>query len=295
MSPSNGAGDGSPSTPAACRSRSPGSGCSPRPFRGTELKDADARSGWRLRLPAQAEQQGRGSRRHRAARHAQEHRQQRTTRRGSARRSPGDRQRHHPRRLARSASRPRSRRRSIGKATASKTPAAGEAIRLIRRPDARSLRRSPVLRLDGNKTVNLTNIRPPAKTLSLSAEALDCDNGEQAGRIRLRPRERRGQREARVRGRTRSERQELHASLRHRLRHPAARAAARRELPRDRRHPRHLRAGDAGPDDGRPAQEHAVQPDLQRLRSAGNRGREEGRRTGSCTKSSLSASTCSTR
>ncbi|HEV2349504.1 MAG TPA: hypothetical protein VG028_06615 [Terriglobia bacterium] len=34
------------------------------------------------------------------------------------------------------------------------------------------LRKSPVLRLTGNKTLALKNIRPPAKTLSLSAEAL---------------------------------------------------------------------------------------------------------------------------
>jgi adenine-specific DNA-methyltransferase len=33
------------------------------------------------------------------------------------------------------------------------------------------LRKSPVLRLEGNKTVTLRNVRPPAKTLSLSAEA----------------------------------------------------------------------------------------------------------------------------
>ena len=34
------------------------------------------------------------------------------------------------------------------------------------------LRKSPVLRLEGNKTVTLRNVRPPAKTLSLSAEAI---------------------------------------------------------------------------------------------------------------------------
>ncbi|MGC1685903.1 MAG: site-specific DNA-methyltransferase [Candidatus Acidiferrales bacterium] len=34
------------------------------------------------------------------------------------------------------------------------------------------LRKSPLLRLEGNKTINLRNVRPPAKTLSLSAEAL---------------------------------------------------------------------------------------------------------------------------
>ena len=33
------------------------------------------------------------------------------------------------------------------------------------------LRRSPVLRLDGGKTITLKNVRPPTKTLSLSAEA----------------------------------------------------------------------------------------------------------------------------
>lgn len=39
------------------------------------------------------------------------------------------------------------------------------------------LRSSPVLRLDGNRTITLKNIRPPAKSLSLSAEALQT-NGE---------------------------------------------------------------------------------------------------------------------
>jgi adenine-specific DNA-methyltransferase len=39
------------------------------------------------------------------------------------------------------------------------------------------LRKSPVLRLEGNKTVTLKNIRPPAKTLALSAEAVVTGNG----------------------------------------------------------------------------------------------------------------------
>jgi len=34
------------------------------------------------------------------------------------------------------------------------------------------LRRSPVLRLEGNRTLALKNVRRPAKSLSLSAEAL---------------------------------------------------------------------------------------------------------------------------
>ncbi|THJ22478.1 MAG: site-specific DNA-methyltransferase [Nitrospira sp. CG24D] len=40
------------------------------------------------------------------------------------------------------------------------------------------LRKSPVLRLEGNKTVTFKNIRPPAKTLSLSAEALVTNGHE---------------------------------------------------------------------------------------------------------------------
>jgi adenine-specific DNA-methyltransferase len=42
------------------------------------------------------------------------------------------------------------------------------------------LRKSPVLRLEGNKTVTLKNVRPPAKSLSLSAEALVANGGEKA-------------------------------------------------------------------------------------------------------------------
>jgi adenine-specific DNA-methyltransferase len=40
------------------------------------------------------------------------------------------------------------------------------------------LRKSPLLRLEGNKSVTLKNIRPPAKTLSLSAEALVANGQE---------------------------------------------------------------------------------------------------------------------
>jgi adenine-specific DNA-methyltransferase len=40
------------------------------------------------------------------------------------------------------------------------------------------LRKSPVPRLEGNKTVTLKNVRPPAKTLSLSAEAMIPNGGE---------------------------------------------------------------------------------------------------------------------
>jgi adenine-specific DNA-methyltransferase len=42
------------------------------------------------------------------------------------------------------------------------------------------LRRSPVLHVGGGKTVTLRNVRPPAKTLSLSAEAMEVNGGERA-------------------------------------------------------------------------------------------------------------------
>jgi adenine-specific DNA-methyltransferase len=44
-----------------------------------------------------------------------------------------------------------------------------------------ALRRSPVLRLAGNKTVTFKNVRPPAKTLSLSAEALVANGNGKSG------------------------------------------------------------------------------------------------------------------
>lgn len=40
------------------------------------------------------------------------------------------------------------------------------------------LRKSPVLRLDGNRTMTFRNIRPPARTLVLGAEALQVDGEE---------------------------------------------------------------------------------------------------------------------
>ena len=42
------------------------------------------------------------------------------------------------------------------------------------------LRKSPVLRLEGNKAVTFKNVRPPAKSLSLSAEALVVNGQEKA-------------------------------------------------------------------------------------------------------------------
>jgi adenine-specific DNA-methyltransferase len=57
--------------------------------------------------------------------------------------------------------------------TAPETPAnRGEPHENYVRRMLEVLRKAPVLRLSGNQTVTLKNIRPPAKTLALSAEAL---------------------------------------------------------------------------------------------------------------------------
>jgi adenine-specific DNA-methyltransferase len=56
--------------------------------------------------------------------------------------------------------------------TKSDSPIEGEANGSFVDRMLEVLRNSPVLRLEGNKTVTLKSIRPPAKSLSLSAEAL---------------------------------------------------------------------------------------------------------------------------
>jgi adenine-specific DNA-methyltransferase len=60
------------------------------------------------------------------------------------------------------------------------------------------LRRSPVLHLDGGKTIQFRNVRPPAKSLSLSAEAYVESNGN--GRHPERSEERSDERSRRVSG-----------------------------------------------------------------------------------------------
>ncbi len=215
-----------------------------------ELQDDDAWPGWRLRLQAQAEQEGRGGRRDRPARHAQV--ASRTTSRRRRRcssigRRSTRRSRASP---ARSSSRRRSRRRSTGTATATRTRRERaqddgsfvdrmlEALRRNRRScSSAAARRS-----------SLENVRPPAKSLTLSAEARARSRRRTAGRDRVRARERRGQREARLRGRARGAPRSYDAALRHRLRDRAERARARRA--RSRRHGRH--PGDLRPGDARP-------------------------------------------
>ena len=73
------------------------------------------------------------------------------------------------------------------------------------------LRKSPVLQVGGNKTVTLKNVRPPAKTLSLSAEAIVAngadrnvafvfgpENGAVSEKLVMRPRTRRMARATRI-------------------------------------------------------------------------------------------------
>jgi adenine-specific DNA-methyltransferase len=75
---------------------------------------------------------------------------------------------------------------SVGATEDSKIP--DSEVGAVREPPLRDhvdrmlevLRKSPMLRLEGNRTVTLKNIRPPAKTLSLSAEALVDANGSVA-------------------------------------------------------------------------------------------------------------------
>jgi adenine-specific DNA-methyltransferase len=63
------------------------------------------------------------------------------------------------------------------KADTSTAPAAESPESFVNRM-LEILRKSPVLRLEGNKTVTLKNVRPPAKTLSLSAEAMVLNGAE---------------------------------------------------------------------------------------------------------------------
>ena len=158
------------------------------------------------------------------------------------------------------------------------------------------LRKSPVLHLGGGKTVTLQNVRPPAKTLSLSAEALvdataagqspsimdAVDEAEEQSGLKL-PLSRKpvaivfgpengavseqlvyeAASEASAKGYT-------HLYVIGFAIQPNARELIESCEARGRR-AGHLRPGHARPDDGRPAEEHALQPDFQRVRPAGDR------------------------
>lgn len=142
------------------------------------------------------------------------------------------------------------------------------------------LRKSPVLRLEGNKTATLYNLRPPAKSLSLSAEALVPGVG--AGSQESGKAANGGDPVAFVFG-------PENGAVSEKLVYEAAREAAAKnythlyaigfaiqpnaraggEVRRGRRHHRHLCASHPRSAHGRPFEEHALQPDLQRMRLAG--------------------------
>ena len=116
----------------------------------------------------------------------------------------------------------------------------------------------------GNRTVTLKNVRPPAKTLSLSAEAIarqrrtskpvafvfGPENGAVSEKLVFE-----AAREAQAKS-------YAHLYVIGFAIEPNARQLIEK-IERGCRHPGDLRAGDARPDDGRPAEEHAVEPDLQ--------------------------------
>ena len=233
----------------------------------------------------------------------EEHRQQRAARRGSARRSARGRQQHRPRDRAvhRRGDDPdagglgRRRRRGLRRGRR-------RGVRLVRRPHARGAAQvagaARRRREDGRRCA--TSGRP-AKTLSLSAEAVvgrtaTSEAGGASSSGRRTARSARSSVHEALQG---GARQELHAPLR-RSASPSSptRATLVEKCGRDGAAAGHLRAGDAGPDDGRPAQEHAVEPDLQRVRPAGGRAARREAETKDepyATRSSCSGSTCSTR
>ena len=189
-------------------------------------------------------QKGRGSRRHRAARHAQEHRQQRTARRGSAGGPPGGgneitrvtgplsfeatiptaddagrgaRDAGHP---VRADDEPR-RRPDAG--SAAQQPGAAAA----RQPDRDAEERSAA-RQDSALSPRQwwTCRRPRTSPMPATRRA----QRPVAGGVRVRPGERRGERDSWSRSAAMRPRSRVHAPLRHRLRHPAQRPGADREV-----------------------------------------------------------------
>ena len=130
------------------------------------------------------------------------------------------------------------------------------------------LRRAPVLQLGAGKNVTLRSVRPPAKSLSLSAEAVVENGSEKPVALVFGPENGaisetlvfEAAREAHGKSYT-------HLYVIGFAIQPNARRLIEDCESADRR-PRDLRPGDAGPDDGRSAQNHAVEPDFQRLRDA---------------------------
>ena len=131
------------------------------------------------------------------------------------------------------------------------------------------LRRSPVLRLGGGRTVGLSKIRPARANDEPLRRGADRRRGRGIGGNRLRPRERRRFAEPRIRSGPRGVRQGARSTLCDRLRDPAGHETLGRRLRGGGRNPRSLGPGKHGPRHGRPAAKPAFKPDLLRLRAAG--------------------------
>ena len=259
MSPNSGGGGGSRSTPRASRSRLRGSDCSQRRFRTTSSR-IRARPGRRVRLQATAEQEGRGGRRDRPARHAEVDRERRAAGGRGARRPPRGRQRRSRASPGRSSSRRRSRRRSTSRVTATRTRASPDDA-ATSTGCSRRCAGTRSLQLGGNKTIDAPERPAAGQSLTLSAEAaLEPDDAPVA--IVFGP-ENGAVSEKLVFEAAR----EAHLSSYEQLLvigfaiEPNARALVDK-IEATGRHPGHLCPGDARPRDGRPAEDDAVEPDL---------------------------------
>ena len=142
-----------------------------------------------------------------------------------------------------------------------------------------TLRRSPVLQLGAGKTVTLRNVRPPAKSLSLSAEAVVENGSEKPVALVFGPENGaisetlvfEAAREAHGKSYT-------HLYVIGFAIQPNARRLVEDCESAD-RHCGDVCPGDARPDDGRSAEDDAVQPDFQRVRDAGCSPRKTAGRT----------------
>ena len=130
------------------------------------------------------------------------------------------------------------------------------------------LRRSPVLRLGGGRTVTFSGVRRPARTISLSAEAKIEGEDAQIAAIVFGPENGavsqnlvfEAAKEANVKG------------YRHLYVFGFCHSTGCKEPHRTQRscarYSSHLRASEPRPHHGRPAQEHAIEPDFLGLRTA---------------------------
>ena len=204
-----------------------------------ELQDPERGPGGGFVYKRKPEHEGRGGRRDRPARHAQVDRERRAAGRGGARRPAGGRHEDHAGQRARSSSRRRSRRRSTSTATASEDSGVPEDASYVDRM-LEALRRNPSLQLGGNQTIALKNVRPPAQSLTLSAEAqLEPDDAPVA--IVFGPENGAVSEKLVFEAAREAHLKQLRAAARHRLRDRAERAGAGRQDRAAGRHPGDLR------------------------------------------------------